>query len=314
MGVLHLRAEVETRPGIITKDTSTGRRFQLIYSRIVSLHPETNQLKFGVLGGLIGVIRKTDLTLCCTDRLVYKDGHWDYIGNLAKGPGKRVEDIYHRTNQPLITIPKLLKLIGLALKYGIDRVALLQLAQVHRKAYPDPQFRTSTSDPRLVVIRSFDMNKPRCRKSTDGVTGGSDGGLAPRDRDRNSAWHLSREGNCYQPIYSRIASWGGETNWLQFAVPGGLIGGGTKIDPTLYRTDRLARQTFSAVGELPQNFTEDRKQGNLPRTEVRADLAKIHLTSPTWTEIGEKVTSPFLRSRWAVQFRELGKCAQRGLY
>lgn len=54
-----------------------------------------------------------------------------------------------------------------------------------------------------------------------------------------------------------MASAGGETNWLQFAVPGGLTGDGTKIDPTLYRTNRLARQTFSAVpvGKLPQNFT-----------------------------------------------------------
>ncbi|KAH9034490.1 hypothetical protein EDB85DRAFT_1889794 [Lactarius pseudohatsudake] len=108
-------------------------------------------------------------------------------------------------------------------------------------------------------------------QSTDGVTGGSDGGLAPRDIDRNSAWHLSREGNCCQPIYSGIASWGGETNWLQFAVPGGLIGGGTKIDPTLYRTDRLARQTFSAVGKLPQNFTEDKKQANVSKL-VRGEL------------------------------------------
>ncbi|KAH8983018.1 hypothetical protein EDB92DRAFT_1819635 [Lactarius akahatsu] len=169
---------------------------------------------------------------------------------------------------------------------------------------------------------------------------------SPPDANLIAHWSLKRSEfglapftgrNCCQPIYSRTTSAGGETNWLQFAVPGGLIGGGTKIDPTLYRTDRLARQTFSAVGKLWQIFTEPETSlfvcsasnrrtrsrptyrswlyvDQLPRTEVRADLAKIHLTSPTWTEIGEKVySSPcpftFLRSCWAVQFRELGTCA-----
>jgi hypothetical protein len=46
---------------------------------------------------------------------------------------KRGEDIHYRVDplhQPLIAIPKLLKRLGLALKYGfgcIDRVTLLQL-------------------------------------------------------------------------------------------------------------------------------------------------------------------------------------------
>ncbi|KAH8981255.1 hypothetical protein EDB83DRAFT_2326771 [Lactarius deliciosus] len=151
--------------------------------------------------------------------------------------------------------------------------------------------------------------------------------------------------NCYQPIYSRIASAGGETNWLQFAVPGGLIDGGTKIDPTLYRTDRLARQMFTAVGKLPQisplvrllGESEDKKQasvsklvrGELLLTSARRRPAATHrgLGGPSedLSDVarvdgnrGEGLLLPraftFLRSCWAVQFRELGKCAQRGLY
>jgi translation initiation factor 2 subunit 3 len=38
-----------------------------------------------------------------------------------------------------------------------------------------------------------------------------------------------------QPIFSRIVSLYAESNDLRFAVPGGLIGVGTQIDPTLTR-------------------------------------------------------------------------------
>mgnify|MGYP001338950304 CR=1 FL=1 len=58
------------------------------------------------------------------------------------------------------------------------------------------------------------------------------------------------------PIFSRVVSLYTEHNDLQFAVPGGLIGVGTKIDPTLTRADRLVGQVLGAVGALPDVFTE----------------------------------------------------------
>ena len=44
------------------------------------------------------------------------------------------------------------------------------------------------------------------------------------------------------PIRSRIVSLFAEQNPLQYAVPGGLIGVGTTVDPTLTRADRLVGQ------------------------------------------------------------------------
>jgi len=110
-------------------------------------------------------------------------------------------------------------------------------------------------------------------------------------------------------------------------VPGGLIGVGTKIDPTLCRADRMVGQVLGAVGALPDIFieleisyfllrrllgvrTEGDKKGakvqKLSKNEVlmvnigsltsggrvlavKADLAKIGLTSPVCTEVGEKI-------------------------
>lgn len=47
-----------------------------------------------------------------------------------------------------------------------------------------------------------------------------------------------------------------EQNELQFAVPGGLIGVGTTMDPTLTRADRLVGQVLGEVGSLPEVFVE----------------------------------------------------------
>lgn len=58
------------------------------------------------------------------------------------------------------------------------------------------------------------------------------------------------------PIYSRIVSLYAEQNELQFAVPGGLIGVGTTMDPTLTRADRLVGQVLGEVGSLPDVFVE----------------------------------------------------------
>ena len=59
-----------------------------------------------------------------------------------------------------------------------------------------------------------------------------------------------------QPIFSKIVSMHAEQNDLQYAAPGGLIGVGTKIDPTLCRGDRMVGQVLGAVGALPDIFTE----------------------------------------------------------
>lgn len=72
-------------------------------------------------------------------------------------------------------------------------------------------------------------------------------GIVTKDRDGRMT--------C-QPILSRILSLYAEQNDLQFAVPGGLIGVGTKIDPMLCRADRLVGQVLGAVGALPEIYLD----------------------------------------------------------
>ena len=53
-GVLKLGDEIEIRPGIVSKDDQGKIQCRPIFSRIVTLFAENNDLKFAVPGGLIG--------------------------------------------------------------------------------------------------------------------------------------------------------------------------------------------------------------------------------------------------------------------
>ncbi len=146
--------------------------------------------------------------------------------------------------------------ISAQLKYNIDAVN-----EYIVKRIPIP-VRDFTSDPRLIVIRSFDVNKPG--SEVDDLKGGVAGGsiltgvlrLGQEVEIRPGIVTKDNAGrNKCQPIFSRIMSLHAENNLLQFAVPGGLIGVGTRIDPTLCRADRLVGQVLGAVGKLPKIFT-----------------------------------------------------------
>lgn len=147
--------------------------------------------------------------------------------------------------------------ISAQLKYNIE-----VLCEYITKKIPVPM-RDFTSEPRLIVIRSFDVNKPGCEVNDlkGGVAGGSilRGVLKVGQEIEVRPGLVSKDSEgklTCRPIFSRIVSLYTEQNELQFAVPGGLIGVGTKIEPTLCRADRLVGQVLGAVGALPSIFIE----------------------------------------------------------
>ena len=119
--------------------------------------------------------------------------------------------------------------------------------------------RDFTSKPQLMVLRSFDVNKPGI--DIDQVTGGVAGGsilkgvlrvndeieIRPGVLTKN---HETGEFTC-TPIRTRVVSLKCEKNELQFAVPGSLIAIGTTMDPSLTRADRLVGSVIGIPGHLP---------------------------------------------------------------
>jgi len=146
--------------------------------------------------------------------------------------------------------------ISAQLQYNIDVVCeyLLKIP---------PPIRDFTSSPQLIVIRSFDVNKPGAEADElqGGVAGGSilRGILCLNQEIEILPGIIKKSANggirC-QPILSRITSLFAEKNTLQYAVPGGLIGVGTNIDPTLTRADRLVGQVLGEVGKLPDVYIQ----------------------------------------------------------
>ena len=149
--------------------------------------------------------------------------------------------------------------ISAQLQYNVDLISKYIITHV-----PVPT-RNFTGEPRLIVIRSFDVNKPGedAENLKGGVAGGSilQGVLRVGDEVEVRPGIVSKiagGGVKCTPIYSRIVSLFAEKNALQYAVPGGLIGVGTKIDPMLTRADRLVGQVRVAVLYTPHTATPPR--------------------------------------------------------
>ncbi|KAL8287395.1 hypothetical protein RQP46_003253 [Phenoliferia psychrophenolica] len=217
--------------------------------------------------------------------------------------------------------------ISAQLRYNID--ALVEYI-VTKIPVPVRDFQTS---PKLIVIRSFDVNKPGAE--VQDLKGGVAGGsllkgvlrLGQEIEVRPGVVSKDSEGKITcKPIRSKIITLLAEKNELKFAVPGGLIGVGTLIDPQLTRGDRLVGQVLGSKGSLPSIYveieiqyfllrrllgvkTDDKKQTKVQKlakneilmvnigstseggrvVSVKADLAKILLNTPAATELGEKV-------------------------
>ncbi|TRX89919.1 hypothetical protein FHL15_009191 [Xylaria flabelliformis] len=226
--------------------------------------------------------------------------------------------------------------ISAQLKMNIDAVndALVNI--------PVPP-RDFTMDPYMMVIRSFDVNKPGADidELKGGVAGGSilHGMLKMGDEIEIRPGIVTRDdkGNLRcTPIFSRVVSLNSEANDLKYAVPGGLIGVGTRIDPTLCRADRLVGFVLGLRGRSPDIYGQievnfyllrrllgvadgkQRKVEKLAKNEIlmvnigststgakvaaiKRDAAKLVLTSPACTNIGEKIAlSRRIEKHWRL--------------
>lgn len=228
--------------------------------------------------------------------------------------------------------------ISAQLKYNIDAINEALVSKI-----PVP-IRDFTATPHMIVIRSFDVNKPgaEIEDLKGGVAGGSilTGVLKLGDEIEIRPGIVTRtdEGIKCKPIFSRIVSLFAENNDLKFAVPGGLIGVGTRVDPTLCRADRLVGFVLGLKGRLPSIYcdlevnyfllrrllgvkTADGKQAKVAKLTknevlmvnigstatgakviaVKADVAKLQLTSPACTQDGEKIAlSRRIEKHWRL--------------
>lgn len=154
----------------------------------------------------------------------------------------------------------------------------------------------------MFIARSFDVNKPGT--PPDKITGGVIGGALSQG--------LLRVGDQLEIRPGRKVDFEGKTKWVPIttqitrimaggrsvkeAMPGGLLGVGTKLDPSMTKSDALAGQVAGHLGSLPPVWDEftmnvqllDRVVGAPEESEVEPIRTSepLMLSAGTATTIG----------------------------
>ncbi|MFB6243267.1 MAG: translation initiation factor IF-2 subunit gamma, partial [Halobaculum sp.] len=130
------------------------------------------------------------------------------------------------------------------------------LIQTVEEEIPTPE-RDETLSPRMLVARSFDINRPGTTHEdlVGGVVGGSlaQGTLEAGDELELRPGREVEEGgrSTYEPIHTTVRSLQAGNQPVEEVGPGGLLGVGTGLDPSLTKGDALAGQVAGEPGTLP---------------------------------------------------------------
>jgi len=168
--------------------------------------------------------------------------------------------------------------IPISAQHGANMDVLIQALEEH---VPTPR-RDSTKPPRLHVVRSFDVNKPGTTidKLAGGVLGGTilQGMFKVGDEiEIRPGARVEKSGRAlYESLFTEVVSLeaGGQT--VEEAQPGGLVGMGTLLDPSLTKADGLTGNLVGRPESLPPTLTEVTMETHLfPRALGTKELMEI---------------------------------------
>ncbi|MEM0149689.1 MAG: translation initiation factor IF-2 subunit gamma [Candidatus Micrarchaeaceae archaeon] len=123
---------------------------------------------------------------------------------------------------------------------------------------PRPK-RDLDSDPLMYVVRSFDVNRPGADVSK--LVGGVIGGTIVRGKFKKGdeieirpGINISKDAkkDDYKAVTTTIRDMNNGNDELDEAIPGGLIGISTGMDPAFVKADNLVGNVVGHVGKLPE--------------------------------------------------------------
>ncbi|MEM2109620.1 MAG: translation initiation factor IF-2 subunit gamma [Candidatus Odinarchaeota archaeon] len=168
-----------------------------------------------------------------------------------------------------------------------------------QKYIPTPK-RDDSKPLLMYVTRSFDVNKPGCEPKDlqGGVLGGSiiQGKLKVGDViEVRPGIKIDKSGvSTYNPITTTVTSLQGGGVYLEEARPGGLIGVGTKLDPSLTKADGFIGNMVGKSDSLPPVLDELTLTVNLMQRVVGTNellqVDNIQLKEPLMVNVGAAVT------------------------
>ncbi len=219
-------------------------------------------------------------------------------------------------------------------KSNIDLVV-----QAIEEIIPTPE-RDTNKPLQMFTARSFDVNKPGTtpEKLAGGVIGGAivQGKVKVGENiEIKPGIRIEREGETtYQPLVTKVISLKAGNSSLKEAYPGGLIGIGTRMDPSITKADGLVGNVAGAKGTLPPVFDklvfkvhlmervvgskdllkvkDIKTQENLminvgaaatrgQVTGLKGDTIQVELRRPVCAETGQRMAiSRLVKGRWRL--------------
>ncbi|SEO92817.1 translation initiation factor 2 subunit 3 [Halogranum amylolyticum] len=171
------------------------------------------------------------------------------------------------------------------------------LIEAIEEEIPTPD-RDESEDPRMYVARSFDINRPGTtwEDLTGGVVGGSlvEGKLTKGDEIELRPGREVEEGGQseWRPITTTIRSLQAGGKQVDEVRPGGLLGVGTGLDPSLTKGDALAGQVAGKPGTLPPTWHTFEMDVDLLERVVGGDdeIEEISTGEPLMLTVGTATT------------------------
>ena len=134
-----------------------------------------------------------------------------------------------------------------------QRINISYLIEAIEKRIPTPK-REENKDPYMLVVRSFDINKPGT--SPENLKGGVLGGALVEGKLKLGQEIEIRPGTRinekYKILHTKIVGLQKAGKNLEEAGPGGLLGVMTELDPFLTKSDFLVGNVVGLSGKLPE--------------------------------------------------------------
>ncbi len=170
------------------------------------------------------------------------------------------------------------------------------LMQAIETEIPTPE-QSPETEPRMEVARSFDINRPGTRfdELHGGVLGGSlvQGELSTDQELELRPGREFEEGGQseYRPITTTVRSIQAGNEMPDTVGPGGLLGVGTGLDPSITKGDALAGQVAGPPGTLPPTWNEFEIEVELLDRLVGGDeIEPINTGEPLMLTVGTATT------------------------
>ena len=163
---------------------------------------------------------------------------------------------------------------------------------------PTPE-RDPDADARMQVARSFDINRPGTTHEdlVGGVVGGSltQGRLEIDEEIEIKPGREIEEGGTseYRPVETTVRSLQAGGEFVESVSPGGLLGVGTGLDPSLTKGDALAGQVAGPPGSLPptrESFVMDVELLERVVGEESDEIEPISTGEPLMLTVGTATT------------------------